>query len=137
MMLTLKERQKRPDKKKALSILSAARRDMEFTLGIKPDKGSASTIIRNIYECFRMLGEALLVSRGIEPRDHVLPIRELMKLPVSTSRPVSLIETLRKLRHGVNYYGYSPSMLEVGDALSIAESCFEPLYRAVYAEVKK
>jgi hypothetical protein len=84
-----------------------------------------------------MLGEALLVSRGIEARDHVLPIRELLKLPVSTQRPVSLIESLRRMRHGVNYYGYTPSMAEIEDAISIAESCFPQLYRAVSAEVDK
>jgi hypothetical protein len=137
MILTLRERQKRPDRKKAQSILSAAKRDMDFTLDIRPDKGSANTIIRNIYECFRMLGEALLVSRGIEPRDHILPIKELMKLPVSTSRPLNLIESLRKMRHGVNYYGYTPSIPEVEDAISIAESCFGPLYKAVSSEVEK
>ena len=43
-------RYKRPDYKNALSIITAARKEMEFTLTIEPSENSASTIIRNIYE---------------------------------------------------------------------------------------
>lgn len=124
-------RYKRPDSKNALSIIEASARDMRFTLGLKPSEESAPTIIRNIYECFRMLGDALLVAKGIESEDHVAPIKELLKLSVQTSRPIHLIDSLRILRHNINYYGYKPSLAELDDALSIAESCFAPLLGAV------
>ena len=94
-------RHKRPDKKNALSIVNAAKRDMEFTLSLKPAEEAGATIVRNIYESFRMLGDALLVSKGIKSEDHIMPIKELLTLKVSTSRPISLIENLRQLRHGV------------------------------------
>ena len=129
-------RYKRPDKKNALSIINAAKRDMEFTLSLRVREEAGPTIVRNVYESFRMLGDALLVAKGIESEDHITPIRELLKLRVLTSRPINLIENLRILRHNVNYYGYSPQLIEVEDAISIAKSCFGPLLNAVVKEIK-
>lgn len=129
-------RYKVPDKKNALSIIEAAKTDMKFTLSLRPSGESGSTIVRNIYEDFRMLGDALLATRGIKSEDHITPIRELLKLKVDTERSVNLIDNLRRLRHNVNYYGYRPSIVEVKDAISIAESCFEPLLKAVLEKIK-
>ena len=128
-------RHKRPDKKNALSIIDAAKKDMKFTLSLTPTEESGATIVRNIYECFRRLGDALLVARGIESKDHILPINELLKLRVFTDRPISLIDNLRRLRHNINYYGYSTKLIEVEDTISLAKSCFEPLLNEVLKEI--
>lgn len=118
---------KRPDHKNALSILDAAERDMNFTLTIAPTDESGPTIVRNIYECFRMVGDALLLARGIESEDHVTSIKELLSLNVETVRPINLVENMRWLRHNVNYYGYTPKLVEVKDVISIAETVFQPV----------
>jgi len=128
-------RYKRPDRKNALSILDAAKRDVKFTLSLEVTEESGATIIRNIYEGFRMLGDVLLVARGIKSTDHIMPIKELLILQVSTSRPIRLIEGLRQLRHNINYYGYSPKLVEVEDVVSIAKSCFKPLFNAVVTKI--
>ncbi len=130
-------RYKRPDKKNALSIIDAAKKDMKFTFSLTPTEESGATIVRNIYECFRRLGDALLVARGIESKDHILPINELLKLRVFTDRPISLIDNLRRLRHNINYYGYSPKLIEVEDTISLAKSCFEPLLNEVLKEINR
>lgn len=124
-------RYRRPDKKNAISIAEAAKRDMDFTLLMKPSEEAGPTIVRNVYESFRMIGDALLVAKGIESEDHVTPIKELLKVDVITPRPINLIDNLRKLRHNINYYGYRPTLMEVKDAISIAESCFKPLLKSV------
>ena len=124
-------RYKRPDKKNALSILESAERDMKFTLSLIVSDSSSSTIIRNIYECFRMLGDALLVMKGIESGDHIQPIKELLKVDVKMNRPLQLINNLRILRHNLNYYGYKPSLLEVEDTVSFAKACFYPLLNRI------
>lgn len=126
-------RYKRPDKKNALSILESAKDDLKFTLTIKISDESGATIIRNIHNSFRMLGDSLLISKGIDPKDHITSIKELLKLNVKTSRPINLIDSVRRLRHNINYYGYRPKLNEVKDVISIAETCFNPLYE----EVKK
>ena len=130
-------RYKRPDHKNALSIIEAAERDLQFTLTLKPSEAAAATIARNIYECFRMLGDALLVAKGIQSDDHIAPIKELLRLKVITKRPIYLIESLRILRHNVNYYGYNPKIAELDDAVSIAKTCFFPLLKEVKIIITK
>ncbi|MBI4173729.1 MAG: hypothetical protein HY519_03340 [Candidatus Aenigmarchaeota archaeon] len=126
---------KRPDRMKAVSIIEAAERDMKFTMTLNPTKESGATIVRNIYESFRMLGEALLTARGVRSQDHRETINELFKIKADTPRPLHLIDSLRRLRHGINYYGYAPKMEEVADAISIAEGCFPPLLKEVRKKV--
>jgi hypothetical protein len=128
---------RRPDNKDALSIVIEAERQMRFTLALPVDDDSSFTIVRNIYECFRMLGDALLVSRGFEAVDHVEPMNALLRLDVDTGRPISTIDNLRRLRHNINYYGYHPSILETDDAIDIARTCFGQLAEAVKKELDK
>ncbi|MEK6974688.1 MAG: hypothetical protein AABW41_05640 [Nanoarchaeota archaeon] len=118
---------KRPDSKNALSLIVESEREMKFTLTIALNEDSTSTIVRNIYECFRMLGEAVLINKGFESKDHVESINALLKINVVTIRPINVIDNLRRLRHNINYYGYHPTIAETKDAIDIANSCFNPL----------
>ena len=131
----MKIRYKRPDNKNALSLIEAARKDMEFTLSIEPTEDSGPTIVRNIHECFRKLGDALLIAQGMESEDHVTPIKALMKVKADTLRPISLIDNLRRMRININYYGYKPNLDEVKEAISIAKTIFKPLLKAVSEKV--
>ena len=129
-------RTKHNDKKNALSIITAAEREMHFTLKQPVTEESAFNIIRNIYECFRMLGDAKLIAKGIVSQDHVEQIKELEKMHVQTQRPIQLIDSLRKLRHNINYYGYIPNKAEAEDAISIAHACFQPLLQEIKKELE-
>ena len=126
---------KRPDNKNALSLIESAKKDMIYTLSLEVNEQSASTIVRNIYESFRKLGDALLISKGIESQDHVAPIKELMTIKVNTTRPLNLLDNMRRLRHNVNYYGYAPKLVEVVNALSLAKDLFEPLTKEVEKKI--
>jgi hypothetical protein len=130
-------RHKRPDRKNALSLVEAAKREMDFTLTLKASEASGATIAKNIYECFRMLGDALLISRGIESEDHTAPIKEITGLSVKTEKPISLIWNLKRLRHNIHYYGYRPNVADAEDALVIAKAIFQPLYEAVKKKVSE
>ena len=99
---------KHPDKESALSLLSASEKQMKFTLTIHSTNESAFTIIRNIYECFQMIGKAILLSEGKISEDHIESIQAINSLQVKTKRPTQAIDNLRKIRHGINYYGYVP-----------------------------
>src|SRR3989344_4688303 len=124
-------RYKVPDRKNALSIIEAAKITMDFTLKMEVSEQSATTMVRNIYECFRSLGDALLVSKGINSEDHVLPMQEVSSLKIDSERPISSVENLRRLRHNVNYYGYIPKINEVNDAIAIAKACFYKAYEKI------
>ena len=126
---------KHPDKKNALSIINAAERELSFTLKLPVTEESAFNIIRNIYESFRMLGDARLVSKGLVSLDHVEQIKELETIQVKTERPIKLIDTLRKICHNINYYGYIPSKAEAEDAISIAKACFYQLLEFIKKEL--
>lgn len=130
-------RVKHHDPKNALSILTAAEREMQFTLKQPVTEESAFNITRNVYECFRMLGDARLVSRGLVSVDHVEQIRELETIQVTTERPIRLIGALRRLRHNINYYGYIPTKAEADDAVSIARACFYPLLHEIKKEIEQ
>ncbi|HOW36868.1 MAG TPA: hypothetical protein PLK34_01305 [Candidatus Pacearchaeota archaeon] len=130
-------RYKRSDPKNAISILEAAKREIEYTLTLEVTEKSCSTIIRNIYECFRMMGDALLTYRGKVTQDHAECIKELMKLNIKSERALGALDNLRILRHNINYYGYQPKIEEVKDALSLTKALFEPLYKVVFKEVNK
>ena len=132
----MNERIKRPDTKNALSIVNAAERELNYTLKLPVNEESAFNVIRNIYECFRMLGDARLVSSGITSQDHVEQIKELEKIQVKTDRPIKLINALRRIRHNINYYGYIPSKAEAEDAISIAKACFSPILESIREEMK-
>ena len=127
--------QKIPDIKKALSLIESARKDIFYTYSLKVSQESANTSIRNIYECFRMLGEAFLTAKGIKSEDHVLPIGELTSLKIQTSRPLNLLDNLRKMRRNINYYGYSATVAEAEDALDFSKACFDPVFKEVKRQI--
>ena len=119
-----------PDKKSALSLLSASENQMKFTFTIEPTDASAFTIIRNIYECFQMIGKAILLAEGKESEDHIESLKAIESLNVQTSRPLKVIENLRKIRHGINYYGYAPKKEEADDAIAFAKAVFNDILNA-------
>ena len=128
---------KKPDHKNALSIIEESERQMKFTLTLHVNESSGFTIVRNIYECFRMLGDALLVNRGTSTIDHVEPINTLLNLTVETRRPIRVIDNLRRMGHNINYYGYRPTLGETNDVVDIAKACFNPLTQVVRKEIEK
>lgn len=126
----------KPDFKRALSLIEAAKRDLDVALSLKLNENSSGTIIRNIYESFRMLGDALLFIKGVQSQDHIMPINELIKLKVNTLRPLNNLDNLRKLRHSINYYGYQATIYDAKDILDFAEKCFNKVYEEVKKKLK-
>jgi hypothetical protein len=114
-------------------MINAAMAEVEFLKKLPARPEAASTIIRGIYENFRMLGDALLRAQGLEATDHKPMVDALIKLPAKTKRPLQVLDNLRTLRHNINYKGYRPTEDDLRDALSILEACWD----AVLAEVKK
>jgi uncharacterized protein (UPF0332 family) len=128
-------RYKRPDNKNALSLLEAAKKRMDYTLKLEINEESSSTIVQNIHESFRMLGDALLINKGIDPKTHNDSITEIISLPLKTSRPLRIIDNIRTLRRNVNYYGYIPTKLEAEDVVSIAKEMFPKVYASIKKEL--
>jgi len=128
---------KHHDQKNAESILNASIKQMNYTLTLAVTDDSSFNIIRNIYECFRMLGDALLVSIGKVSEEHVEQLKALESLNVKLSRPIRIVDNLRKMRHNINYYGYIPEKIEAEDAINFSKLCFQHLAEAVKGEIVK
>ena len=90
-------RYKRVDNKNALSIIESAKKTMDYTLTLDVNEMSAVTISRNIYECFRMLVDAILVNKGISSEDHLLPIKEVSKLKIDTKTMKEIHKIVRNV----------------------------------------
>ncbi len=129
-------RQRIPDKEKAKSLIASAKKDYEYTLTLEVNDNSANTIIRNMYESFRMLGEALLTLKGIEFTDHIECIKELISMDIKTKRPVQILDYLRKTRHSINYYGYLANKEEAEEITSIAKDFFLEFYKEIERRVR-
>lgn len=125
------DRSRFPDLVKAKSMIDAAEKDMKYVMSLLPSLEGGSTIIRGIYENFRALGDSLLVVKGIETADHKGMIQELMSLKVKADRPLGALDSLRRLRHDINYRGYIPSLDEVEEARSLSKSLFVPILKEV------
>lgn len=129
------QRYKRPDKKNAASLVQSAKREMEYTLSLEVNENSTATIVRNVYGCFRSLGDALLILKGIETTDHIASIKELISLAVRTKRPLGILDNLRVLRHNINYYGYRPRIEETIEIIDFVKDCFDSILKEVEIQV--
>ncbi|MEK6841766.1 MAG: HEPN domain-containing protein [Nanoarchaeota archaeon] len=128
-------RRKTSDVKKAISLINSSNEDMKYTTTLDINESSANTIVRNVYECFRMLGEALLAKKGIESKDHATPINELISLQIKTARPLNILDNLRRLRRNVNYYGYKSTSEDAKNAINFSKECFFILLKEVNKRV--
>lgn len=122
-------RENLPDKARAISLIQTSLSDMKYTLSLNITYNSANTLLRNIYECFRMLGEAALLAKGIVPQDHIVCIDELMKLAGNENS--GYLEWLRRIRHNINYYGYKSTISDAQEAVIISNRYFNKLFEKV------
>ena len=83
-----------------------------------------------------MLGDAILVKKGISSDDHLLPIKEVSQLKIDSKRPIASIENLRILKHNINYHRYNPNIAEINDAISLAKERFYKAYEKIKQEIK-
>ncbi|MBI2574716.1 hypothetical protein HYV82_02415 [Candidatus Woesearchaeota archaeon] len=129
-------RKKVPDIAKARSMIAAARIDMGFIESVPVSREASQSIIRGVYENFRILGDALLTAQGFEASGsdhHAEMIDAIVRLQIKTPRSLMLLHEIRKLRHRINYIGYIPSEEEAEYVLSIKKALWKP----VLAEAEK
>ena len=88
----------------------------------------------NIYEDFRILGEAVLLSKGIKSFDHKAMIEELIKL--DNDAHLLFLNTIKEIRHKINHKGYSSAITEAKDAIDFAEKHFNDIYEKVKNEIE-
>ena len=100
---------------------------------VGPRKWYASKYFSTLHRSFpyRSFSRAVLCDPFIHSTN-----TELQSIPVKTDRPVKLIDSLRKIRHNINYYGYIPSIAEAEDAISITKACYYQLLESIKKEIR-
>lgn len=132
-------RKKLPDKAKARSMIAAAELDMEFIAGFPITTKASQSIVRGIYENFRILGDALLTAKGFKTSGvdhHTQMIEALIKLNINTPRPLLLLNDLKRMRHQINYNGYVPTENEIKYVLEIKEAFWEQILAEVKMQIE-
>ena len=57
-------------------------------------------------------------------------------IDAKTKRPIQVLDSLRRLRHDINYRGYQHSQADLDDILSIKEACWKPILDKVSEIIK-
>jgi len=63
-------------------------------------------------------------------KDHIESIKAIESLNIKLSRPLKIIDNLRKTRRGINYYRYKPKKDEADEAITFAKEVFHPIIDA-------
>ena len=105
-------------------MVDAAEREMSYVLKQEMREEAAATLVRAMYECFRQLGDALLLARGFEAKDHHVMIDEVLHMNVDTPQPLIVLDRLRRTRMKINYEGYFPSKAELDDFNQFSRTCW-------------
>lgn len=85
-------------------------------------------VLENSYEAIREIIDAILFVEGYKSYSHEASVAYLLKLGFPLS-DVSRIDTLRKQRNGIKYYGEDATDEEARAALSVAERAIMELMR--------
>lgn len=124
-------REKNADLVKARSLVDASIQEIDYIEKLSLTEESAATIVSRIYECFRRLGQALLIAEGLDGDDHETSINALLNLHIKSARPIQILSTLREKRHNINYRGFIPSLADLEEVISMKKALWKPIVDAV------
>jgi len=122
--------------KTPFKLITTAKDDFNYTLNLNLTKNSTNTIVRNLYESFRMLGEALLLNKDIKTLDHIKQIDELIRLNMMDA-DLELLFDLQELRHNINHKGHKATINQAKDVLNFSRFYFEPVFIEVEERLKR
>lgn len=99
----------------AKSLLRTAEIDLEFLKKLKIDDISARKIMTNYYDVLRSILEAIAILKGYKIYSHEAFTYFLKEEEDLIAKK---FDRLRRIRNGINYYGKSISIEEVGEIIS-------------------
>lgn len=100
----------------AKSLLRTAEIDLEFLKKLKIDDISARKIMTNYYDVLRSILEAIAILKGYKIYSHEAFTYFLKE--EGEDLIAKKFDRLRRIRNGINYYGKSISIEEVGEIIS-------------------
>ena len=112
------------DKNLAKSLIEQAVRRLARADGQKIDEESCDFVLEDYYEAMRMLADAQLALHGYKSLSHEATIAYIEKDKDFTPTFIVGFDRLRKLRHGIKYYGKRVTIADAKEAQQLAKILF-------------
>ena len=93
----------------------------KFIESLSSSKENAKYLVENIYDVLRELIEAKLALEGFKSYSHEATILFLRNFPKIKESEIRYLDNLRKIRHGIKYYGRTVSLEEAEKSLEIMD----------------
>lgn len=100
---------------------------LSFIKRLEVSEENAKYIIENAYDVIRELIEARLSIEGFKSYSHEATVLFLKKFPEFKESEIRFIDNLRKIRHGIKYYGKEASLNEAKIVLNFLNSILSKL----------
>jgi hypothetical protein len=108
------------DRNIAKSLLEQAMRRLAYVDAETITEDNCDFILEQYYEAMRTLADAVLALNGYKSYSHEASIAFLEKDKDFSPMLLEGFDRLRRLRHGIRYYGKRVSMAEAKDARELA-----------------
>jgi len=122
------------DEKLANLLVKESYDRLNFVRRLAITEENSKYIIENVYDILRELIEAKLALNGFKSYSHEATLLFLKKFPEFKESEIRFIDTLRKTRHGIKYYGKEASLNEAKMTLNFLNSILPKLKRFISAE---
>ena len=113
--------EKSPDPEEAKSLLTKARKRMEYIQSQELTEGNADFLFEDIYECLREAVQSLLSKKGYKPYSHTVLVAYLKEHTNIPNQDSETFDRLRKIRNNAVYSAQEVSMAECQDAIDFLE----------------
>ncbi len=122
-------RKRSPDMKQADTLIDAANERASIAKAIPLSEKSATTILSELYESFKNLGNARWWVLGYKPTKdaHVVSMLIISKAQIAHAYKVQNIDRFRQLRNKANYDGYRVTLGEAKEILGLWNEVSEEL----------
>ena len=94
---------------------------LNFIKSLSLNKENAKYFLENIYDILRELIEAKLALEGFKSYSHEATILFLKKFPKIKESEIRYLDNLRKIRHGIKYYGRNIGLEEAERSLDMMD----------------
>lgn len=100
---------------------------LRFVKGLKLDDENARYIVENTYDVIRCLIEAKFALEGFKSYSHEATILFLKRFPEFKDSEIRFLDELRKIRHGIKYYGKNVELDQAKKVLDFSDSILPKL----------
>jgi len=118
------------------SILISAETNAAVTLKIPLNDDSASIIYRELYECIRQLGDAMLWINGYEPLNHEVSLDAIRSLDIKNKMPLNHLSRFKAIRNDINYRGFRASLAQAREIMDFWKKCGPEILEKIRKEIK-